>query len=277
MCSARCCWRLRDRARRRRRIARIWSASARPDGRSSVCGKVSRRRAGPMRHGLCGPASTRRGRGPTSRSPHRACCGQGESAIASRRPRPVPRARRSTCFAIDHPDRTLGLVLMGVFTTLRGHATVQELWDSTVSTLTDPVAPAFVRAFQKSTLARDVEPAYFETVVRESLKVPAQVWRQTFKAFLETPDFPGAGAITAPTLILWGDQDGLSPRQDQEALRTAIPGARLIVHRGAGHGLHWEDPGRVAVDLVAFIQELEPSVPRSLDPLIPRSLDPSIP
>ena len=57
-------------------------------------------------------------------------------------------------FALDYPDRTLGLVLMGSCTTVRGNPVAMELWDSVVSTLTDPIDPGFVREFQQSTLAR---------------------------------------------------------------------------------------------------------------------------
>ncbi len=60
------------------------------------------------------------------------------------------------------------------------------------------------------------------------------------------------GKIKAPTLILWGTRDVLCPRADQEALLVEIAGARLIVYRGAGHGLHWEEPERFAADVASF-------------------------
>lgn len=50
---------------------------------------------------------------------------------------------------------------------------MQELWDSVITALTDPVDPEFVRDFQESTIAKPVLQAFFETVVQESLKVPA--------------------------------------------------------------------------------------------------------
>ncbi len=147
---------------------------------------------------------------------------------------------------------------MGAFTTIHGHQGVQEFWDSALSTLSDPIDPGFAREFQTSTLAHDIPPERLDTLVNESLKVPARIWRATFRGFLDTPDFSHElKVVTAPTLIAWGDQDTYTPRKDQERLRAAIPGARLIVYEGAGHGFHWENPAAFAADLAAFVLECQ--------------------
>jgi pimeloyl-ACP methyl ester carboxylesterase len=159
-------------------------------------------------------------------------------------------------FAIDYPERTLGLVLVGAFASLRENAGVRELWDTAIATLTDPVDAGFVRAFQESTLAQPVPPAFFDTVVQESLKVPAHVWRTAFAGSLHEDFTAELGHIKAPTLIVWGAQDAFCPRRDQDALAAAIAGSRLAVHAAAGHALHWEEPERFATDLVAFVQGL---------------------
>lgn len=153
----------------------------------------------------------------------------------------------------DRPSgRTLGLVLVGALTTWRGHPDFVALWDSVISTLTDPIDPDFVREFQESTLAQPIPPAFLETVVQESLKVPAPVWRAALLEGLLEADFSAElRKIKAPTLIVWGDQDSLT-RSRQEALTAAIAGSQLMVYPGAGHGLHWEEPERFAADLAAF-------------------------
>ena len=60
--------------------------------------------------------------------------------------------------------------------------------------------------------------------------------------------------IKAPTLLVWGDQDGMVPRSDQDAQMAAIAGSRLVVYEGAGPGVHWEEPERFASDLVTFVE-----------------------
>lgn len=158
-------------------------------------------------------------------------------------------------FAIDHPGRIRGLVLAGSFASYRGNPAATQLWESRISRLADPVDPAFVREFQESTLARAVPRAFLDTIVAESLKLPARVWRAAFEGFLED-DFDGLDRIATPTLILWGDRDAICSRDDQRVLLGAIKGARLVVYEGAGHGLHWEEPERFAADLAAFAAAL---------------------
>jgi non-heme chloroperoxidase len=158
-------------------------------------------------------------------------------------------------FAIDHPERTRGLVLIGSPITLRGKPGPLALWESILSKLEDPVDPGFVREFQESTLAQSVPQAFLQSMIQESLKVPARVWRAATEALIEDDHTGELNKIVAPTLILWGDSDVLT-RGDQETLATAIVGSRLVVYPGGGHTLYWEQPDRVASDLVAFVEGL---------------------
>lgn len=157
-------------------------------------------------------------------------------------------------FAIDHPDRLRGLVLAGSFASYRDNAALADFWP-VVDGLSDPIDPAFVRAFQESTLAQPVPAEFLDAVVAESLKLPARVWRATFAGFLEDDCAASLSHITCPTLILWGARDALSVRRDQDALLAAIPNSRLLEYSAAGHALHWEEPGRFARDVEGFVDE----------------------
>lgn len=155
-------------------------------------------------------------------------------------------------FALDHPRRVLGLALLGSPLRLGDKPAALEAWESTISRLEDPIDPAFARGFVESIVVRPVPEALVETLVRESLKAPASVWKATVAALLEDDLSPHIGGIAAPTLVIWGDRDSVLPREEQEALATGIPGARLLIYEGAGHAFYWEDPARVAADLSAF-------------------------
>jgi pimeloyl-ACP methyl ester carboxylesterase len=161
-------------------------------------------------------------------------------------------------FAIDHPERTMGLVLVGASPTLGATPAARQFWDSTVSKLTDPVDPGLVRGMTESLLARPVSPTFLEVAVQEGLKVPALVWKAVFESRwrLEGDYSAELSRVKAPTLIVWGDQDARYPRVEQEALASAIAGSRLVVYHRAGHLLHWEEPQRFASDLVTFVEAL---------------------
>jgi pimeloyl-ACP methyl ester carboxylesterase len=158
--------------------------------------------------------------------------------------------------ALDHPERVRGLVLLGSPLRLGDKPGVREMWDSTLSRLEDPIGADFVRDFIASIVVRPVPEAVVESLVQESLKAPARVWKATMAALLEDDLSPRIGEITAPTLVVWGDRDAILPRSEQDALAAGIPGARLVVYEGGGHAFYWEDPARVAADLVAFLEAL---------------------
>jgi non-heme chloroperoxidase len=157
-------------------------------------------------------------------------------------------------FVVDHPDRVSRLVLMAAFASLFRDAALTEFYRSAIAPLKDPIDAAFAREWQQSTLARSMAPGHIDAVVAETLKVPARVWHAAFEGFLSTPDFTSElTRVAVPSLIVWGDKDTYTLRDSQERLRTAIPGARLVVYEGAGHGFHWEDPARFTADLAAFV------------------------
>lgn len=158
-------------------------------------------------------------------------------------------------FAIDHPERTQGLVLVDSFYRFRDNPGIPEL-EAAVMALTDPVDAAFVREFQLSTLAQPVPADFFEAIVAESLKLPARVWHATLKGLLDNEFSDELAKIKAPTLILWGDQDAFCPRSDQDALLAAIPNSELIVYEGVGHDPQWEQPARFASDIANFVDRL---------------------
>lgn len=154
-------------------------------------------------------------------------------------------------FALDHPERTLGAVLIGSFRSFHDNPGVLELM-SAVDQLTDPIDPAFAREFQESCVAQGVPADFLDAIVAGSCQVPARVWKAYAAGLMEAEVPTDGGTITPPTLLMWGDQDAFVPRSDQVALLAAIPGSRLVTFGGVGHCPHWERPERAASEIVAF-------------------------
>jgi pimeloyl-ACP methyl ester carboxylesterase len=68
--------------------------------------------------------------------------------------------------------------------------------------------------------------------------------------------------ITAPTLIVVGDEDVATPPSKAERMASAIAGARLVTILGAGHSSPVEQPALVTATIEQFLQTL-PARPAS--------------
>jgi non-heme chloroperoxidase len=159
-------------------------------------------------------------------------------------------------FALDFPDKVVGLVLMGGFAALRRNSDLVAFGESSVLSLTDPVSPAFAEEFQRSTLARPIPQEMLHVFVRESLTVPAGVWRGAWSALAEADFTPDLARITAPTLLIRGERDNIAPADEQEAILASLLGSRLVTLADAGHAPHWENPAQIAALVGEFAREV---------------------
>lgn len=156
------------------------------------------------------------------------------------------------CAAINYPTRVARIVLIG--TGVAGGNPVTREVQTSLSNLEDPVPLEFARDFQSSTAFVPLPEAFFDRILAESLKLPARLWRQVLDGIVAYDDAEQVPKIAVPTLLLWGERDAIFPREDQDHLVAAIPGARLEVYRETGHCPNWERPELVAGDIQAFME-----------------------
>jgi hypothetical protein len=69
---------------------------------------------------------------------------------------------------------------------------------------------------------RRVPEKVIDQAVRESLKLPARVWKPVIHGRVAPPFVAESGMIRCPTLVFWGDQDGIVNRADQDDLLRRI-------------------------------------------------------
>jgi pimeloyl-ACP methyl ester carboxylesterase len=161
--------------------------------------------------------------------------------------------------ALSYPSRVSRLVLIG--SAIMGHNNEAMVGlGEEVRALEDPVPREFAREFQESTIYHPVPEEFLATAVSESLKMPAGVWRDYMEGVILTPDHAARlGEIDVPTLILWGEQDAMFPREEEERLARTIPDATLKAYPETGHAMHWERLEEVVRDLEAFMKETRPA------------------
>jgi non-heme chloroperoxidase len=83
---------------------------------------------------------------------------------------------------------------------------------------------------------------------------PLYVLLETMKANAHGDMRSELAALSLPALIVHGDADASAPLAlTGERTAALMPGARLIVYRGAGHGLYASDHERLNRDILTFL------------------------
>ncbi|MFF5792363.1 alpha/beta fold hydrolase [Paeniglutamicibacter sp. NPDC012692] len=156
--------------------------------------------------------------------------------------------------AVTAPDRVAGLVLVGSPRSLL----VRPGFADEVEALVDPVDPEWVRrSLPWFPCFTPVPQEYIDDRVRDGANIPAHVWIRTLNGLCGAKPPTDAGIVACPTLILWGGKDSVLSRAQQDGLVAGIPGSRLVVYGDTGHLVLWEQPGRIAEDVAAFLAALE--------------------
>jgi len=166
----------------------------------------------------------------------------------------------SQIVAVKHPHRVRSLTL--VCTACRNHPWRQELLQSWAKT-----------AEEKGMIEVGKEAAQWVMSPRSFRRlVPAFTWmgplaalrpRHSFvsqiHAILDTREdlVDQLSTITAPTMVIVGNQDILTPRGDSEEIAERIPNAELVVISGAAHGLMMEHSSTFNKILIEFLQRTE--------------------
>jgi pimeloyl-ACP methyl ester carboxylesterase len=63
--------------------------------------------------------------------------------------------------------------------------------------------------------------------------------------------------VTKPTLIIWGSRDRVVPLEHGAFMAKHIPGARLVIIRGAGHMPFYEKPEECCATILGFLRSKE--------------------
>ena len=155
--------------------------------------------------------------------------------------------------AATEPDRVNKLVL--VSSALHASKGASDwLWDN-VPGLQHPIDPNSQFMLDWYANPTPVDEDFLTRERAESAERPQQVWQGVLTALTMTDWTDLAPRIEAPTLILWGDQDGFFGAPEQEALRAALPEARFETFEGLGHNMFWEQPEKAGTTIAGFLDE----------------------
>jgi pimeloyl-ACP methyl ester carboxylesterase len=161
--------------------------------------------------------------------------------------------------AIRHPERVRRLVLVTTYTSgdPRGSAIFesQAMLRRTLGR-EEYCRATFWSAYSHQDYRRD---GFIDEMVRRTagndLWQPQEAYERHVRAVTSASTEGRLGKIVAPTLILAGAEDILTPMRFSSLLAREIAGSRLEVIEGAGHGMIWSCPEVVVEHVGAFLGE----------------------
>jgi len=164
---------------------------------------------------------------------------------------------------VNHPDRVRSLVL--ACTACRHHPWRREL----LAEWAEAVQEGGMSALAEDALRWLIGPrlrkrfgVWLNLLARIVLQSPPEPFVAQIEAILAAPDelrFELA-KVHAPTLVITGSQDLLTPIGDAEELAEMIPGSRLFELRGAAHGLMVEAPNAFNRAILEFLTDVSGGV-----------------
>jgi pimeloyl-ACP methyl ester carboxylesterase len=79
--------------------------------------------------------------------------------------------------------------------------------------------------------------------------------RMCYRPYMHSPSLaPLLRGVQTPTLIVWGAEDRIIPRECSELYQAAIPNSRLQLIDDCGHFPHYEKPQELAEKVLQFIR-----------------------
>ncbi len=148
-------------------------------------------------------------------------------------------------WALDFPEQVAGLVLIGSGARLRVSPKIFEMldqhWPACISTLADLA------------LSPGASPALRERVRGWHELVGVESTRRDYLACDKFDVMPELGTLRAPTLIVVGSEDQLTPPKYSTYLHDRIAGSALTIIDGAGHIAMAERPAEVNAAIGKFL------------------------
>lgn len=163
--------------------------------------------------------------------------------------------------ALRHPDLVRSLVLQSTWARLDAFAVAVT---ETLAWMVEaaPSERAMLEAFFPWIYTAEAHASGFvAAVIDDALAFPhpqsAEAFRRQLATWVAHDSVDRLPEITAPTLVLAGEADLITPARHGRQVADAIPGARFVLQAGAAHQPFQEDPTAWNATVRAFWAEVE--------------------
>ena len=161
-------------------------------------------------------------------------------------------------YARAYPERTLSLGLLST-AAFRTEDDSHKVW-AVVKAMEEKGVPNVLntlvdRWYTDSFI--ESHPDIIERRLKQVIDTDPEVFLNVFRIYAGTEMAPWLHEVTAPTLVLTGENDGgCNPRLNQQ-IHAALPGSKLVILPEYKHSILLEAGETVAEHMISFLQDLE--------------------
>lgn len=159
-------------------------------------------------------------------------------------------------FALAYPNRVAGLVLCDTGAKIGTAAYWAERATAVRATGLAPLEEAILTRWFSSKF-RETAPAAYRGYANMLTRTPQEGYAATCDALRAADLRAAVPAISAPTLVLCGDEDLATPPALGKELAAAIPNARFALIEQAGHIPFIEQPNLVVAHIKTVFDEVK--------------------
>ncbi len=163
----------------------------------------------------------------------------------------------ATRLALRHPDLVDALILADSSVGSGTSSKNAEAMRGRASSLSDLGATEFAKQRAPLLVGEKTDPEVLEDVRRlfaDSIRMPAYQW--ACNSMADTDHRDSLSAIEAPTLVICGEEDRVTPPKLSAQLAEGIPNSRLVHIKDAGHLANQEKSEKFNSEVFEFIQSI---------------------
>jgi pimeloyl-ACP methyl ester carboxylesterase len=156
-------------------------------------------------------------------------------------------------FAAKYPEKLAGLILCdaaGITPRPKAKIAIFSLLSKTGKII---FSLPILKYFQP--IVRRIE--YFLSGSRDYYYLQNPIMKKVFNNVINEDLAEHLKKVTAPTLIVWGKNDKMTPVSDAYVMHEKIKGSKLEILEGTGHSPHLESPEVLADKIYNFLGELD--------------------
>jgi len=151
-------------------------------------------------------------------------------------------------FAVTHPEKLEKLVLVSAAGVRRTPGVFKKFVMGTAK-----LVSFLLYLVPSRELRNNIKNAMYMTIRRRDYVRTQGIMREVFKKVITQDLTAKFSKIQAPTLIIWGEKDELTPVQDAYLMQELIPNSKLEIIPGANHALNFEIPEKLSETIIRFL------------------------